>query len=51
MEDNGKRKRRDDETQPLIERCKAMEKELEELKRRMVEIQRRVENELKRRNR
>jgi hypothetical protein len=37
------------EVQELIERCKAMEKELGELKNRMLEIQRQVEGELKRR--
>jgi hypothetical protein len=39
------------EAQELLERCKAMEKELGELKKRMLEIQRQVEGELKRRKR
>jgi hypothetical protein len=37
------------EVQELIDRCEDMEKELSELKQRMLEIQRQVEGEMRRR--
>jgi hypothetical protein len=48
-EEKAKARRQRDEVQDLVDRCKAMEKELQELKKRMSEIQRQVESELKRR--
>ena len=43
------KKNQGDETRELLERCKAMEKELEQIKQRMIEIQRQLDQELKRR--
>ncbi len=53
MEEKGssakKAKRPRNEIQQLIARCQAMDKELNDLKLRMLEIQRQVQNELERR--
>ena len=54
MEDNGKFAEANgqrNEVEELIQRCKAMEDELAQLRKRMLEIQRQVEGELKRRKR
>jgi hypothetical protein len=51
MQENGQTAwggRHPSETRELMERCRAMEKDLEELKKRILQLQRRLEGEVKR---